>query len=255
MPKGIKGFQKGHEQFNSGRTHFKKGQTWEDMYGEEVAKEKRIKQGLQTRKRNLDNNPMKNPESAEKARLKSIGRKWNRTNESKKRSSESRIKLLKSGFQNPIKKGQTYEEVFGKKIAMEIKSKQSLASRGKKKSESHIAKIKENRKYQVLPKKDSSIEVKIQNFLKELGIEFFTHQYMKEIEHGYQCDILIPSMNLVVECDGDYWHKYPIGNDVDHIRTKELVEKGFKVLRLWECEIKVIDKERFCKLLKGGEEI
>ena len=59
-----------------------------------------------------------------------------------------------------------------------------------------------------------------------------------KIKHGYQCDILIPSMNLVIECDGDYWHKYPVGNDIDHIRTKELIEKGFKVLRLWEFEIK-----------------
>ena len=91
----------------------------------------------------------------------------------------------------------------------------------------------------------SSIEVKIQNFLKQLKIEFFTHQYMKEIEHGYQCDILIPSMNLVIECDGDYWHKYPIGNELDHIRTKELIEKGFKVLRLWEIEIKSMDINQF----------
>ena len=89
----------------------------------------------------------------------------------------------------------------------------------------------------ILPKKDTKIEVKIQNFLKQLGIEFFTHQYMKEIKHGYQCDVLIPSMNLVIECDGNYWHKYPIGLERDHIRTKELIEQGFKVLRLWEVEI------------------
>jgi len=95
-----------------------------------------------------------------------------------------------------------------------------------------------------IPEVDSSIEVKIQNFLKELRIEFFTHQYIK-IEHGYQCDILIPSMNLVIECDGDYWHKYPIGLDRDHIRTKELIEKGFKVLRLWEYEIRPMNINQF----------
>ena len=68
---------------------------------------------------------------------------------------------------------------------------------------------------------------------------------MKEIEHGYQCDILVPSMNLVIECDGNYWHKYPVGLERDHIRTKELIEKGFKVLRLWESEIKVMDIMNF----------
>lgn len=104
--------------------------------------------------------------------------------------------------------------------------------------------IIEWRKTAVFPKKDTSIEVKIQNFLKILGIEFFTHQYMK-IEHGYQCDILIPSMNLVIECDGDYWHKYSTGRDIDHIRTSELLSKGFKVLRLWENEIKIMELNDF----------
>lgn len=104
--------------------------------------------------------------------------------------------------------------------------------------------IRISRRKQILPKIDTSIEVKIQNFLKQLGIEFLTHQYMK-INHGYQCDILIPSMNLVIECDGNYWHKYPIGNDIDHIRTSELINKGFKVLRLWEFEIKKMSVDEF----------
>ncbi len=104
--------------------------------------------------------------------------------------------------------------------------------------------VRKNRATQKFPLIDSSIEVKIQNFLKELGIEFFTHQYMK-IDHGYQCDILIPSMNMVIECDGNYWHKYPAGLDKDHIRTRELIEKGFKVLRLWESEIKQMSLNDF----------
>jgi len=139
----------------------------------------------------------------------------------------------------------------------------SMALKGKPKSPEHIKKVAEanrgkkyskeeypywgwrtSRKNQVFPVKDTSIEVKIQNFLKELKIEFFTHQYM-HIEHGYQCDILIPSLNFVIECDGDYWHKYPIGNDIDHIRTRELLEKGFRVLRLWGFEIRKMDLDEF----------
>ena len=159
----------------------------------------------------------------------------------------------------------------------ETKQKMNLSKKGKPLSEEHKRKLSEIRKRKlktgelkhpkgmlgkqqtkkwrkmrknlVIPKKDTSIEVKIQNFLKKLGIEFFTHQYIK-IEHGYQCDILIPAMNLVIECDGDYWHKYPIGNDIDHIRTKELIQKGFKVLRLWEFEIKAMDINKFKEKLK-----
>ena len=104
---------------------------------------------------------------------------------------------------------------------------------------------KERRAEIIVPVKDTKIEVKIQEFLKQLNIDFFTHHYIKEIEHGYQCDILIPSLKMVIECDGNYWHKYPIGKEIDHIRTKELLENGFKVLRLWENEINEMSIEKF----------
>ncbi len=114
----------------------------------------------------------------------------------------------------------------------------------------------------IFPKKDTSIELKIQDFLTLLRIEFFTHKYMN-IEHGYQCDILIPEQNgiaqkTIIECDGDYFHMNPnkfAPEDkcfkkgmtakerwkLDNDRTKELQEKGFRVIRLWEHEIKVME--------------
>ncbi|MEK6879129.1 MAG: DUF559 domain-containing protein [Nanoarchaeota archaeon] len=112
---------------------------------------------------------------------------------------------------------------------------------------------KERRAKQVFPLKDTKIEVKIRTFLDTLQIEYFQHKYISEITHSYQCDFFIPSINLVVECDGDYWHKYPTGREVDHIRTKELIEKGFKVLRLWEHEIKVMDINKFQERLNENE--
>jgi very-short-patch-repair endonuclease len=155
-------------------------------------------------------------------------------------------------------KGKTFEELYGKEKAKELKEKHSLSLTGKipwnkgltkencewAKNSSIRMKKRHNNEVFVLPMKDSSIEVKIQNYLKQLGIEFFTHQYM-HIEHGYKCDILIPSLNLVIECDGDYWHKYPIGKEIDHIRTSELIEKGFKVLRLWENDIRKMELREF----------
>jgi len=141
----------------------------------------------------------------------------------------------------------------GRKISKEWRKKNSIAL--KKYYKEHpeaIEIIKQRRAKQIFPVKDTKIEIKIQKFLKQLGIDFFTHQYIKEIEHSYQCDILIPSMNIVIECDGDYWHKYPVGKDIDHIRTKELYEKGFKVLRLWECEIKEMKIHTFKTRLRIG---
>lgn len=123
-------------------------------------------------------------------------------------------------------------------------------------------KMREHRATQIFPVKDSKPEIKIQNFLKELGIVFLTHKYMR-IKHSYQCDIFIPSMNLVIECDGDYWH----GNsnsysdedlseriikqkEIDPIRTKELQEKGFNVLRFWGSDIEKMNLKDFIGKIK-----
>jgi len=205
-------------------------------------------------------------EAREKIKQKCLGnKKWL----GKKHKEESKKKLRE------FREGKTYEEIFGsKEKAEEVREKISLKSEGhilpkksreklskkrigdknpfygEKHSKATIKKMKRWRISFVLPVKDTSIEVKIQNFLKKLEIEFFTHEYMK-IKHGYQCDILIPSMNIVIECDGNYWHKYPIGKELDHIRTKELIKKGFKVLRLWEFEINEMSIKEFEERLGG----
>lgn len=105
--------------------------------------------------------------------------------------------------------------------------------------------VKESRKTQIFPKKDSTIEIKVQNFLKELGVEFLTHQYMN-IQHGYQCDILIPAQKgipkkTIIECFGLYWHKpYPLAREIDTKRCDELKQAGWRVLVFWENEIKLM---------------
>ncbi len=212
---------------NMGKLSNKKGKTWKELYGED---------------------------KANKMKKEMIKRQKGRTGF--KHSEETKLKMSES------RTGEKHWN-FGKKQSIETINKKIIKLTGKKRSEETKQKMRdsytdERRKITgertrrlikegiiVTPKKDTSIEVKIQNFLKQLGIEFFTHQYMKEIEHGYQCDILIPSMNIVIEADGDYWHKYPIGNDIDHVRTKELIEKGFKVLRLWEHDIRSMKINKF----------
>ncbi len=182
--------------------------------------------------------------------------------------------------------GKTFEERFGEEKAKKIKEKMRKNHKGmlgrhlskehrEKIGKSRLGdknptkrpevqeKIRKARLIQILPIKDTSIEVKIQNFLKQLGIEFVTHFYIKEIEHKYRCDIFILSKKLIIECDGDYWHANPqfyseeILNEkqrwkreMDELRTKELIEKGFKILRLWENEIKEINLDCFKEKIK-----
>ena len=125
------------------------------------------------------------------------------------------------------------------------------------------AKIRESRLKQIFPLRDSTPEIKIQDFLKQLNLKFLVHRPMREIEHSYQSDIFIPSINLVIEIDGDYWHgntdnpRFKILNqkqintkEKDVIRTKELIEKGFKVLRLWESEVEKMNIETFIQKMK-----
>ncbi len=143
------------------------------------------------------------------------------------------------------RKGVSFEKQYGKEKAGSIKKKMSVSVK-KTMTPERIKQIIIARSTQIVPKKDTSIEVKMQRLLKELGIEFYTHQYMKEIEHSYQCDILIPKQQnilrkTVIECHGDYWHKRPYGNPLDTTRANELRKKGWRVLIFWESEIKPME--------------
>jgi DNA mismatch endonuclease (patch repair protein) len=60
--------------------------------------------------------------------------------------------------------------------------------------------------------------------------------------HGHNCRNITPSDNA------DYWGKKIRRNKArDKIVTKELVQKGWKVIRIWECEIK---KSTYTKKIK-----
>ncbi len=107
---------------------------------------------------------------------------------------------------------------------------------GRNKSKETILKIKEKRLHQKVLKKDTKPEVIMQDLLKNLGINFIKHKPIVNIKHKYQCDIFI-SPNIIIECDGDYYHNYPDGREIDKIRTKELQKEGFKILRFWEHQI------------------
>jgi very-short-patch-repair endonuclease len=195
-----------------GKNKQRANKTWEEIFGLEKTKELK-----------------------EKAKIRHLGKSYI-TEIGRKKISIANTGRIKSDA------GRLSISVKAKE-RLKDKTKHSMFNKRHKESSKKI--IREKRMLQIMPFKDTTIEVKIQNYLKDLGIEYFTHQWIKSIKHDYQCDILIPSLNMVIECDGNYWHKYPVGNNIDHIRTKELLEKGFKVLRLWEIDIWKMDIEEF----------
>jgi len=237
----------------------RKGKTFEEIFGVEKAKEIKEKQSKHL-----------------------LGQ--NNPNYKKDFSKEHRINLGKAHIgkhpRTEYKKGhnknKTLEEIYGEKRAKEIKKKKNISMSGKnhpffrkgvntgKKYPKELYPnygLRSTRYKQIFPMKDTKIELKIQNYLKLLHIEFITHYYISEITHAYQCDIFIPSKKLVIEADGCYWHGCPICNknlndfqekqkEEDEIRTKELIEKGFIVIRLKEHDIKKMELNEFKEKLE-----
>ena len=80
--------------------------------------------------------------------------------------------------------------------------------------------------------KPNTIEAAIQKGLEDRGVIFVTEYPI----FRYHIDIFIPSANLAVECDGDYWHRGR--QNYDAYKTSRLLENGISVIRLKESEIR-----------------
>lgn len=100
----------------------------------------------------------------------------------------------------------------------------------------------------------------ITEFIEPLGLEYQQQFYLPEIKQ--YCDIYIPSKNLIIEYDGDFWHcnpnKYPDGPkykyqikhiEKDQIKNKFCRDNNINILRIWESEAKH-NKESVSKKIK-----
>ena len=68
----------------------------------------------------------------------------------------------------------------------------------------------------------SSIELKVKAQLDELGIKYVQQKWVNDGERNYALDFYIPSLKLVIECNGDYWHSFPdkIERDKSNIKKR-----------------------------------
>lgn len=117
---------------------------------------------------------------------------------------------------------------------------------GKHHSEVTKERLRTLRLSQIILRKDTSIEIKLQEQLKKLGLFFITH---KSILNITQPDIFIEP-NICIFVDGCWWHgceqcfnrnKFPnwilTRQIIDKSITTKLRESGYVVLRFWEHEI------------------
>jgi len=114
-----------------------------------------------------------------------------------------------------------------------------------------IARLREARLSRIFPKKDTSIEVKMQKELEKRGFYFQKHTILF---NRLQPDIIFPGERLAVFCDGDYWHANPaflekrkkskldksqmFNRKRDEAHNKLLKDQGWQFLRFWESDIK-----------------
>ena len=84
-------------------------------------------------------------------------------------------------------------------------------------------------------KEPTSIEKKVYQELERRGVLF---ERQKLINGRFLVDVYIPSLNLIIECDGDYWHSLERVKKKDHSENAYLTTCGYKLLRLSEKEIK-----------------
>ena len=108
-----------------------------------------------------------------------------------------------------------------KKMKFGQKFRQLLINNGKK-----TAKL--------INKNDTSIERKIENWLL-----FNNILYIKQFEYKFGlADFWLPENNIIVECDGDYWHSLSGCKERDKRQTEWLENNDFNVLRFTETNIK-----------------
>lgn len=222
-----------------------KGKTYEEIYGSEQAKIQREKRRTGNKgkhdylhteeiRKKISNTLKKKYKSGEIVHVTGLtGRiPWNKglTKETDLRLKH--ISKLNMGNKNCL----------GRKISQETKNK--ISESNKKSWWSQYCKsptgrewARERRLKQVFPVQDTKIEVAMQNELTKNGINFFKHKIIDNIYHKYQCDIFIEP-NIVIECDGNYWHNYPNLRRIDKMRTTEMLNNGYVVLRFWESDIK-----------------
>jgi len=116
--------------------------------------------------------------------------------------------------------------------------------------------------------RDTGPEVELRRALHRLGWRFYVDRAPFEGMRS-RADILFPRHALAIFVDGCFWHSCPIhgtwpknnaawwrakieGNQArDRRVTTQLIEAGWRVLRLWEHEPLALAQEKVLELLQG----
>lgn len=95
-------------------------------------------------------------------------------------------------------------------------------------------------------KKATSIEIKIKSLLIDNKIPFI-EQY--KIDKRWLFDFYIKNTNILIECDGVYWHSLPKRKILDKQKDADAILAGYKVIRLQE-ELIMTNNQKCLDIIK-----
>ena len=204
--------------------NFRRGKTYEEIYGPDRGAEMRAQQAERARHRSYTHTPESKAKIS--AGLQGVvfsverNRKISAAQKGTKHSDERRWK--------------NSESQKGKKLSLAHRAKIGASQRGKVISQECRRKIIESNARHWATHPTSSLETITRAILDALYIEYVPSKVLV----GLIVDIFVPSRNLVIECDGTYWHSRPGAPEKDAERDRRLLAAGYVVLRLPEPEIK-----------------
>lgn len=100
---------------------------------------------------------------------------------------------------------------------------------------------KEDKDRRLKPLIESSLNIKISSLEVAIAsvLDILNEPYQQQYPlFGFYADFYLPNRNIVVECNGEYWHSRPERKHRDKVFTKLCIGKGIKILFLQEAEIK-----------------
>lgn len=162
-----------------------------------------------------------------------------------------RISVANTGRKNTEEtKAKISKAQIGKIQSKESNQKRSISHKKNWTDPEYIKKMTEN------PNQffNTEPEREMKKILDKLNIKYEHNKIRANIPHAYLTDFYLPDYNLIIETDGLLFHAHPSRfkpDDIvplikmtarekweeDAIRTKELRDVGYKVLRFWENEI------------------
>lgn len=163
-----------------------------------------------------------------------IRNNWGHNEQAKLHSTETRKKQYLFGERDQWNKGKSWKDTYSEE---DIK---------------RLTKIHRDKIYRMLTETEFSLSSKketefIEHCVKPLGIDYDTQYYLKDIHH--YCDVYIPSKNMIIEFQGDYWHGNPnkySNDELSEYQKKKVTkdnelreycsENGINLIEIWESD-------------------